>query len=179
MNALRLIFPALIVVGLVACDRRPSEVHPAPAADSTDPETAEASDMEFPVTRTDAEWRERLTDEQYRVLRTKGTERPFTGELCDIKQPGTYTCAGCGQTLFEARTKFDSGTGWPSYFQPVRPDAVVTAVDTSHGMTRTEVRCSRCGGHLGHVFGDGPPPTGQRYCINSAALSFIPADESH
>jgi peptide-methionine (R)-S-oxide reductase len=122
------------------------------------------------VQRTEAEWRARLTPEQYKVLRERGTERPFSGEYCSVLEPGTYLCAGCDQTLFVANHKFDSGTGWPSFTQPASDDALETEVDRSHGMTRVEVHCRRCGGHLGHVFDDGPPPTGQRYCINSLSL---------
>jgi peptide-methionine (R)-S-oxide reductase len=122
---------------------------------------------------TEAEWREKLTEEQYRVLREKGTEAPFTGELVYNKQDGTYVCAGCGQELFSSETKFDSGSGWPSYYDVVNQRHVRLEADTSHGMQRVEVVCSQCGGHLGHVFPDGPPDkTGQRYCINSAALGF-------
>ena len=124
--------------------------------------------------RSDAEWRKTLSPEQYEVLRRKGTERPFTGKYYDSKEEGVYRCAGCGSPLFDSDAKFDSGTGWPSYCQPVSQGAVDTGEDRSHGMVRTEVRCSRCGGHLGHVFPDGPEPTGLRYCINSVSLDFEP-----
>ncbi len=128
----------------------------------------------FPVTRSDEEWRRVLTPEQYRVLRGAGTERACSGEFHAHHQDGDYQCAGCGNLLFRSAHKFESGTGWPSYFQPANPDSLGTRPDRSHGMVRTEIHCSRCGGHLGHVFTDGPAPSGLRYCVNSAALVFRP-----
>ena len=125
---------------------------------------------------TDAEWRERLTPEQYQILRHAGTERAFTGKYEKNKDPGEYVCAGCGAPLFTSDTKYNSGSGWPSYTAPVAEDAVEEIRDASHGMVRTEVRCAKCEGHLGHVFPDGPGPTGLRYCINSASLEFKPQD---
>jgi peptide-methionine (R)-S-oxide reductase len=122
------------------------------------------------IPKTDEEWRAELTDEQYRVLRQKSTEAPFSGEYDHTFEPGTYHCAGCGAVLFESDTKYDSGCGWPAFYAPAGEDAVDQETDTSFGMVRTEVLCARCGGHLGHLFPDGPHPTGVRYCINSAAL---------
>jgi len=130
---------------------------------------------EFEVTKTDEEWKRILTPEQYQVLRQHVTERPGSCALNVEKRPGTFYCAGCGQELFTNDTKFNSGTGWPSFFEP-KDGSIGTTTDRSYGMTRTEVHCSRCGGHLGHVFPDGPPPTNQRYCINGVALNFVPAD---
>ena len=128
---------------------------------------------QYEVQKTEQEWKETLSPEAFKVLRKHGTERAGTSPLDKVYDEGTYVCAGCGQPLFSSDTKFNSGTGWPSFYQPLE-DAIDTTVDRSLFMTRTEVHCSRCGGHLGHVFGDGPKPTGQRYCMNGVSLKFVP-----
>ncbi len=129
----------------------------------------------FPFMLTDAEWRQRLTPEQYKVMRAHGTERACTSPLNAEKRVGVYECAGCGQALFETSTKFESGTGWPSFFAPIREGAVETTEDHGFGMVRTEVHCGNCGSHLGHVFPDGPRPTGLRYCMNGVSMTFQPS----
>ncbi len=154
---------------MVACNAEPSATQP-----SSPPATMPATEPDGTVKLTDAQWRERLTPQQYNVLREAGTERPGTGALLNNKEEGVYLCAACGQELFESDTKFESGTGWPSFYQPVGEGNVEERSDYG----RTEVVCSRCGGHLGHVFNDGPRPTGERFCINSAALAFRPADDA-
>ncbi len=135
------------------------------------------SQNEFEIQKTEQEWKEILTPEQFRVLRKHGTERAGTSPLDKVYDEGTYVCAGCGQPLFDSETKFNSGTGWPSFYAPLEK-AVETTIDRSLFMTRTEVHCSRCGGHLGHVFNDGPKPTGQRYCMNGVALEYRPKEQS-
>jgi len=129
----------------------------------------------FPVSHTDAEWRQLLSPAAYDVLRNAGTEHPYSSPLNDEHRTGTFACAGCGQALFSSTTKFDSGTGWPSFYKPIDDKAIIGRPDNSLGMERTEVLCSRCGGHLGHVFDDGPPPTGLRFCMNGVAMTFQPA----
>ncbi|WP_224998917.1 peptide-methionine (R)-S-oxide reductase MsrB [Cesiribacter sp. SM1] len=133
--------------------------------------------MTYNINKSEAEWRKALTPEQFKVLRQKGTERAFSGKYNKHKEEGVYTCAACGQELFSSKTKFDSGTGWPSYFKPISKEAVAEITDTEYGMVRTEVVCSNCGGHLGHVFNDGPKPTGLRYCLNSVSLGFVEKEQ--
>ncbi len=128
--------------------------------------------MDKTIKRSDAEWRAKLTPEQYRILREGGTEPPWSGELLNVKDEGEFVCAACGEPLFASETKYDSGSGWPSFTAPEDEERVSKLVDTAHGMVRTEVRCAKCEGHLGHVFDDGPGPSGERYCINSASLAF-------
>ena len=139
-------------------------------------ESKPASEAGFPVTKTEAEWRQTLSPEQFYVLRQHGTERAGTSPLNREKRDGTFLCAGCGQALFASETKFESGTGWPSFWQPLKKDAVAEHKDEAYGMVRTEVKCGRCDAHLGHVFDDGPQPTGLRYCMNSAVLDLKLAD---
>jgi peptide-methionine (R)-S-oxide reductase len=145
-----------------------------PACSQTKNEPSKSSKASYEVTKSDEEWKKQLTPIQYEVLRQKGTERAFTGKYWDNHKKGVYTCAACQLPLFDSETKFESGSGWPSFFTPVSESAVAIIKDTSYNMVREEVVCRRCGGHLGHVFDDGPKPTGLRYCMNSASLEFEP-----
>ncbi len=182
---------AVLMGGLMGCQAADSSSPVAPDQNQARSDTAAsasaAADRERIVPlpddqlpQTEAAWKERLTAEQFDVLRKHGTERPFSGEYAETKESGTYHCAGCGEPLFAAATKFDSGTGWPSFYDVIGDvgDHVATQDDKSFGATRTEVHCRRCGGHLGHVFKDGPPPTRLRYCINSVSLNLGPTDAS-
>ncbi len=161
---------AILFLETLACS--PTLARQSPTVD--DPG---GTSMTETINLTEDEWKERLTPEQYRITRQCGTEPPFSGALYYLKDEGIYHCIACGAPLFTSDDKYESGSGWPSYMRPIRPDAVTSRVDRSHGMVRTEVRCARCGAHLGHVFEDGPEPTGLRYCINSVALSFSPAEQ--
>lgn len=168
-----------VTAAVAGCEpQTQSETAQAPATESSINGGGEQAVAEhvFPIQKTDEEWRALLTEEQYRVLRTGGTECAFGGEFWNQHEDGVYHCAGCDSPLFDAQTKFESGTGWPSFYEAVEKGAVIERTDRSHGMVRTEVLCSQCGGHLGHVFKDGPAPTGLRYCINSAALIFRPRE---
>ncbi len=186
LNLIFTTIAAIIIATGFACTSNPrvESAANAPAAQppaqtppqsTPQPQIASASDDVFDgqkVSKTDEEWRAALAPDQYHVLREEGTERPYTGEYNKNKEAGTYHCAACRLKVFSSETKFESGTGWPSFYQPINAKNVTEKVDSSHGETRTEVECSRCGSHLGHVFDDGPKPTGLRYCMNSVALKF-------
>lgn len=160
MKVLASLFAAILVVVGIGC--------------ATASAVAQKTSKKYEVTHTLAEWKKILSPEAMFVLRHSGTEAPFTGKLLDVHDKGVFVCAGCGNKLFRSETKFDSGTGWPSFYAPITAKAVDQVSDTSDDMVRTEVKCSKCGGHLGHVFDDGPKPTGLRYCMNSVAMKFIP-----
>ena len=169
---------ALIALALPACGG-PTRADSAPPAQVHHAEGPAAGARTWPpvgerITHTDAEWRQLLTPARFEILREDGTEPPFSGEYADHHAPGVYVCAGCGAPLFASRAKFDSGTGWPSFTRAFEPGRVTTNTDESLGMVRNELECARCGGHLGHVFDDGPAPTGQRFCIDSLSLDFVP-----
>ena len=155
-------------------NKRINDLNKSFLSDSTMKQGAQMSDK---IIKTDEEWKKELTPEQYRILREKGTERAFTGKYWDNFELGTYVCAACGTELFESDTKFESSCGWPSYFEAIDSSRIIYKTDKNFGMTRTEVMCAKCGGHLGHIFDDGPPPTGKRYCINSGAMKFIKKDK--
>ncbi len=175
------VLAAVGALGLFAACRREQPPQPAPAASAAEPTTAgatagEGTDMVGKVVKTDEEWRKELTPEQYRILREGGTEPAFSSPLYHETRQGVFECAGCGLPLFSSKAKFDSGTGWPSFFEPIDPTHVSTRSGFL-GIGSTEVRCARCGGHLGDVFDDGPKPTGKRYCIDGVALKFVPAEQ--
>lgn len=159
-----------------AADANETKENQMQKSDNTD-NTADTAAINGKVIKSDGEWREILTPEQYDILRQKGTERPYTGIYNDHYEKGTYQCAACGQVLFKSDTKYPSHCGWPAFYDVEQKGRVIRRTDRSHGMVRVEVMCSRCGGHLGHVFEDGPPPTGLRYCINSVSLKFVPDEE--
>ena len=171
----------VFLIGLFAfaCNQAPQEVAMQQKKEYSSVKVAAAiaSDTVPLIRKSEAEWKSELNDKEYYVLRQKGTERAFTGDLWNHKAEGTYVCAACSLPLFESKTKFKSGTGWPSFWEPVKDDHVLEAADNSHGMRRVEVLCASCDGHLGHVFEDGPKPTGLRYCINSVSLDFVAKED--
>ena len=171
MKALYILFTILLPT---ACQM--AQVGNVPTSNSTTATAVTNSKGKvYEVTKTEAEWRALLTPEEYHILREQGTERAFSGKYWDHHEKGIYVCRACGKELFSSDTKFDSGTGWPSFFDTLKKDSVEDVIDSSYGMVRTESRCSRCGGHLGHLFDDGPAPTNKRYCMDSASLTFIPS----
>lgn len=165
-------FKTWIILAVAALAGCRAQAYPPTSAASDDKPAADITVIE----KTNPEWKTMLTPEQYHILREAGTERPFSSDLLHNKAKGTYVCAGCGLELFSSETKFDSGSGWPSFFAPIAKGHVLTRIDESHGMIREENVCAKCGGHLGHVFPDGPKPTGLRYCMNGLALKFVPAE---
>lgn len=177
MKPLLIVF-CLALLTLTACNRTHTEVLPEMAVykNNAQYQAADSGKGKYAVTKTEEQWRQVLTPQQYQVLRNKGTERPGSGEYDQHFEKGYYTCVGCNAKLFSSNTKFDAHCGWPSFFAPEDSAAIEYVVDRSHGMVRTEVLCANCGGHLGHVFEDGPAPTGQRYCINSVSMSFVKED---
>ena len=174
----KIIIVVLVLVGIFLLWKFISPSHSsimAKVRNNSKPDSTKLNgeNMSDKVIKSDEEWKKELSPEEYRILREKGTERAFTGKYWDNHELGTYICAGCGTELFESDTKSDSGCGWPSYFEPIDSSRIIYKDDSSYGMKRTEVMCAKCGGHLGHVFDDGPPPTGLRYCINSGSMKFI------